>query len=135
MYKSLFSRTLYSALFYSKIFVKYLIIIKTFFSRLPACSIKHIKYIITPNISWFHSNVTIAAICYRCSIITFNYFPLPHPGDLHFHVPEYYIYAIPVSLIFVLIFLIILVFDLGLKLEKEETHFQNLRVYWQKSKN
>ena len=38
-------------------------------------------------------------------LITFNHFQLPHPGDLHFHVPDYYVYAIPISLIIVLIFL------------------------------
>ena len=39
-------------------------------------------------------------------LLTFNYFPLPTAsGELHFHVPDYYIYSIPTSLIIVLIFL------------------------------
>ena len=32
-------------------------------------------------------------------ILTFFHYPLPHPGGLHFHVPDYYLYAMPVSLI------------------------------------
>ena len=38
-------------------------------------------------------------------LLTIYYFPLPHPGDLHFHVPSYYLYSIPVAVIIVLIFL------------------------------
>mgnify|MGYP001438877749 CR=1 FL=1 len=39
-------------------------------------------------------------------IITFYYFDLPHPGELHFHAPEYYLYAVPTSIIIGLIFLV-----------------------------
>jgi len=39
-------------------------------------------------------------------ILTFNYFDLPHPGELHFHAPDYYLYAIPVSIIIGLLFLV-----------------------------
>ena len=38
-------------------------------------------------------------------ILTINHFPLPHPDELHFHVPNYYLYAIPISIIIGLIFL------------------------------
>ncbi len=38
-------------------------------------------------------------------IISIDYYPLPHTGDLHFHVPDYYLYAIPTSVIVGLIFL------------------------------
>ncbi len=38
-------------------------------------------------------------------LLTFNYYPLPHPGDLHFHVPNYYIYSVPSALMIALIFL------------------------------
>lgn len=51
-------------------------------------------------------------------LITFNYFPLPHPGNLHFHVPNYYIYAIPTSLTVVLIFLNYFGFRFGLEARK-----------------
>ena len=38
--------------------------------------------------------------------LTFFHYELPHPGTLHFHAPNYYIYAIPLSLITGLIFLV-----------------------------
>ena len=38
-------------------------------------------------------------------LLTFNYFPLPSEGNLHFHVPDYYIYSIPSALVIALIFL------------------------------
>jgi two-component system, sensor histidine kinase RegB len=37
--------------------------------------------------------------------ITIYYFPLPTKEDLHFHVPKYYLYAIPIAIIIGLIFL------------------------------
>ena len=48
--------------------------------------------------------LTIISI-FALLILTFNYFPLPSSGNLHFHVPNYYIYAIPFALITILIFL------------------------------
>ena len=38
-------------------------------------------------------------------LLTFNYFPLPSEGNIHFHVPDYYLYSIPTALIIVLVFL------------------------------
>ena len=38
-------------------------------------------------------------------LLTFNYFPLPSEGNLHFHVPDYYIFSIPSALVIALIFL------------------------------
>ena len=39
-------------------------------------------------------------------LLSFFYFDLPHPGNLHFHAPDYYMYAIPISIITGLIFLV-----------------------------
>ena len=39
-------------------------------------------------------------------LLTFFYFELPHPGELHFHAPAYYLYAIPISITIGLIFLV-----------------------------
>ncbi len=39
-------------------------------------------------------------------LLTFFYYDLPHPGVLYFHAPDYYIYAIPISTIIGLIFLV-----------------------------
>jgi len=38
-------------------------------------------------------------------VLTLYHLPLPHSGDLHFHVPNYYLYAIPTAVIIGLIFL------------------------------
>ncbi len=51
--------------------------------------------------TFFLSFITIITLV----LLTFNYFPLPSEGNIHFHVPEYYLYSIPTSLIIVLIFL------------------------------
>jgi two-component system sensor histidine kinase RegB len=40
------------------------------------------------------------------SILSFFYYDLPHPGELHFHAPDYYLYAIPVSIVIGLFFLV-----------------------------
>ena len=49
----------------------------------------------------FLSIITIMSL----TLLTFNYFPLPSEGNIHFHVPDYYIYSIPSALIIALIFL------------------------------
>ncbi len=49
----------------------------------------------------FLSIITIMSLV----LLTFNYFPLPSEGNLHFHVPDYYIYSIPSALVIALIFL------------------------------
>ncbi len=49
----------------------------------------------------FLSIITIMSL----TLLTFNYFPLPSEGNLHFHVPDYYIYSIPSALVIALTFL------------------------------
>ena len=49
----------------------------------------------------FLSIITILSLI----LLTFNYFPLPSEGNLHFHVPDYYVYSIPSALVIALIFL------------------------------
>ena len=46
-------------------------------------------------------------------ILTFFYFDLPHPGSLNFHVPDYYLYSITVSILIGLIFLVYFGFKFG----------------------
>ena len=38
-------------------------------------------------------------------LLTINYLPLPHSGELHFHVPDIYLYAVPIAIIIGLTFL------------------------------
>ena len=45
--------------------------------------------------------------------ITFFHYELPHPGELHFHAPDFYIYSIPISIIIGLIFLVYFGFKFG----------------------
>ena len=40
------------------------------------------------------------------TILSFFYYDLPHPGELHFHAPDYYLYAIPLSIFIGLFFLV-----------------------------
>ena len=47
------------------------------------------------------SMITIILLVFLTKI----YLPLPHPGNLHFHVPAYYLYSIPIAVIIGLIFL------------------------------
>ena len=64
--------------------------------------------------TFFLSFITILAML----ILTFNHYPLPHPGNLHFHVPEYYVYSIPLALVIVLIFLNYFGFRFGFEARK-----------------
>ena len=64
--------------------------------------------------SLFLSIITIISLL----LITFNYLPLPNPGNLHFHVPLYYLYSIPTSLVIVLIFLNYFGFRFGFEARK-----------------
>ena len=61
--------------------------------------------------------LTIISI-FSLLILTFNYLPLPSRGDLHFHVPDYYIFAIPFALIIILIFLNYFGFRFGYEARK-----------------
>ena len=38
-------------------------------------------------------------------VLTINHLPLPHSGELYFHVPDTYLYAVPIAIIIGLIFL------------------------------
>ena len=59
--------------------------------------------------TFFLSFITVLALL----LLTFNYYPLPSEGDIHFHVPDYYIYSIPTALVIVLIFLTYFGFRFG----------------------
>jgi two-component system sensor histidine kinase RegB len=48
-------------------------------------------------------------------ILSFHYYELPHPKKVHFHVPDYYLYSIPISIFIGLIYLVYF----GVKFGKE----------------
>ena len=53
----------------------------------------------------YSSIIIVTMITIILSFLTFYYYDLPHPGELHFHAPDYYLYAIPVSILIGLFFL------------------------------
>ena len=59
------------------------------------------------------SIILVTIIIIVLIVLTFYYYDLPHPGELHFHAPEYYLYAIPTSIIIGLIFLVYFGFKFG----------------------
>ena len=59
------------------------------------------------------SIILVAIIIIILIILTFYYYDLPHPGELHFHVPDYYLYAMPISASIGLIFLVYFGFKFG----------------------
>ena len=62
------------------------------------------------------SSITLVILIVLILIfLTFFYLELPHPGELHFHALDYYFYAIPISVIIGLIFLVYF----GVKFGKE----------------
>ena len=50
--------------------------------------------------------IQVIFVIFILIILTFFYYDLPHPGELHFHAPDYYLYAIPISIIIGLFFLV-----------------------------
>jgi len=62
---------------------------------------------------FFSSIILVAIITLILIVLTFYYYDLPHPGELHFHAPNYYLYAIPISVIIGLIFLVYFGFKFG----------------------
>jgi len=62
----------------------------------------------------FFSSITLVVIIILVLLVlTFYYQDLPHPGELHFHAPDYYLYAIPTSVVIGLIFLVYFGFKFG----------------------
>jgi len=49
-------------------------------------------------------NLSIATVIILLTLTIYN-LPLPHYGELHFHVPDTYLYALPIAIIITLIFL------------------------------
>jgi hypothetical protein len=68
--------------------------------------------------------ITIIALL----LLTFNYFPLPNEGDLHFHVPDFYIFSIPTSLVIILIFLTYFGFRFGYEARKRGDALSRLEL-------
>ena len=59
------------------------------------------------------SIILVSLIIIILAILTIFYLDLPHPEKLHFHVPDYYLFAIPTSIIIGLLFLVYFGFKFG----------------------
>ena len=59
------------------------------------------------------SIILVVIIILILIVLTFYYYDLPNPDQLHFHVPDYYLYSIPLSVIIGLIFLVYFGFKFG----------------------
>ncbi len=74
--------------------------------------------------TFFLSIITILGLL----LLTFNYFPLPSDGNIHFHVPDYYLYSIPSALIIILIFLAYFGFRFGYEARKRGNALGELEI-------
>ena len=61
------------------------------------------------------------------TILTFFHFKLPHPGEIHFHVPNYYLYAIPLSILIGLLFLVYFAAQFGEQNRKRKKAFDKMQ--------
>jgi len=60
--------------------------------------------------------------------ITFYHLPLPHPGDFDFIVPDYYLYAMPTSVVIAIVFLTYFVARFGLESRKRAEALKELEL-------
>ena len=73
---------------------------------------------------------SIILVCFTVlilTILTFFYNKLPHPAALHFHVPDYYLYAIPVSILIGLLFLVYFAVQFGEQNRKRKKAFDKIQ--------
>ena len=54
----------------------------------------------------YSSIILVTIIILILTILSFFYFDLPHPEKFHFHAPNFYLYAIPLSIVIGLLFLV-----------------------------
>ena len=62
---------------------------------------------------FYSSIILVMIIILVLFLLSLYYYDLPHPGELHFHVPDYYFYAIPISITVGLVFLVYFGFKFG----------------------
>jgi len=61
-------------------------------------------------------------------LLTIYHYPLPHADEFHFHVPKYYLYAIPISIIIGLVFLTYFGTRFGLETRKRSEALNKLEL-------
>ena len=75
----------------------------------------------------YSSVILVSLIVLILSILTFYYIDLPHPGELHFHAPDYYLYAIPISIIIGLLFLVYFGVKFGIENRIRKTAYDKIQ--------
>ena len=73
---------------------------------------------------------SIILVCFTVLILiilTLFYYKLPHPAKFHFHVPDYYLYAIPVSILIGLLFLVYFAVQFGEQNRKRKKAFDKIQ--------
>ena len=59
------------------------------------------------------SIILVFIITISLLFLSFYSYELPHPGELHFHAPDYYLYGVPISIVIGLFFLVYFGFKFG----------------------
>ena len=72
-------------------------------------------------------NLSIATIIILIFLTLYN-LPLPHYGELHFHVPDMYLFALPIAIIITLIFLTHFGFRFGIESRKRTEALNKLEL-------
>jgi len=73
------------------------------------------------------SIILVSLITLILIILTFFYIDLPHSGELHFHAPDYYLYAIPLSIIIGSLFLVYFGLKFGEKSRIRQKAFDKIQ--------
>ena len=85
--------------------------------------------IVSSTLLTLRSTVNLSIITIIILVILANYYePLPHSENLHFHVPNYYLYAIPFAIIIGLIFLTYFGFRFGIESRKRTEALNKLEL-------
>ena len=72
-------------------------------------------------------NLSIATIIILIILTIYN-FPLPHYGELHFHVPDTYLYSLPIAIVITLIFLTYFGVRFGMESKKRTEALNKLEL-------
>ncbi len=72
-------------------------------------------------------NLSITTITILIALTIYN-FPLPHYGELHFHVPDTYLYTLPIAIIITLVFLTYFGIRFGIESRKRTEALNKLEL-------
>tara|TARA_Y100000590_G_C15640110_1_gene984628 strand:+ start:147 stop:1427 length:1281 start_codon:yes stop_codon:yes gene_type:complete len=75
----------------------------------------------------YSSIILVFFIILILTLLTFFYMDLPSPGLIHFHVPDYYLYATPISIIIGLLFLVYFGLKFGEESRKRQKAYNKIQ--------